>query len=685
MVLLSKISLVQFWTLALSVTAEAGNCWRNTTCTGPIDTSFPGAWEKNIYAPASRQVRPQSILEASDSRTDFKVGSGHNVLTGNGSQIVFDFGIEVGGIVSVNYTASAAGSALNLAFSEAKNWIGKFSDSSNGAFKRGDGYLTCYITEAGEGVYTIPDNKLRGGFRYLTVFLTTNDTSDATLEVNDITLEIGFLPTWSNLRAYQGYFHSNDELLNRIWYSGAYTIQTNMVPVNTGRQIPAVAYGWDNNATLGPGDTIIVDGAKRDRAVWPGDMGIAVPATFVSIGDLESVKNGLQVMYNTQASTGAFAESGPPLSQKGSDTYHMWSMIGTYNYVLFTNDTDFLQLNWAKYQLAMNYVYGKVGPSGLLNVTGTRDWARWQQGFNNSEAQMILYHTLNTGAQLAEWAGDTTGLSSNWTARAKDLAVAVNADCFDDAYGAFKDNATATTLYPQDANSMAILFGLVDQDRVQGISQRLTENWTPIGAVAPELPENISPFISSFEIQAHFEAGQSDRALDLIRRSWGWYINNPNGTESTVIEGYLRNATFGYRSSRGYDYDASYISHAHGWSAGPTSALINYVLGLSLTGRAGSTWRLAPQFGDLTSVEGGFTSSLGRFQAAWSRESTKSSSYELSFKVPTGTQGTVVIPPVNGKGSKVTLNGKSVKWGSEETKTISIMKGGSYRITVRSN
>ncbi|KAF5015507.1 hypothetical protein F66182_13144, partial [Fusarium sp. NRRL 66182] len=137
----------------------------------------------------------------------------------------------------------------------AKNWIGKFSDSSNGAFKQGDGYLTYNITEAGKGVYTIPDNKLRGGFRYLTVFVTGN----ATLDVNDITLEIGFLPTWSNLRAYQGYFHSNDELLNRIWYSGAYTIQTNMVPVNTGRQIPAVAYGWDNNATLGPGDTIIVD------------------------------------------------------------------------------------------------------------------------------------------------------------------------------------------------------------------------------------------------------------------------------------------------------------------------------------------------------------------------------------------------------------------------------------------
>jgi uncharacterized protein (DUF608 family) len=65
-------------------------------------------------------------------------------------------------------------------------------------------------------------------------------------------------------------------------------------------------------------------------------------------------------------------------------------MIGTYNYVLFTNDTEFLAQNWNGYQKAMNYIYAKVDlPSGLLNVTGLRDWARWQQGFNNSEAQMM--------------------------------------------------------------------------------------------------------------------------------------------------------------------------------------------------------------------------------------------------------------------------------------------------------
>jgi hypothetical protein len=286
--------------LPLLTTTLAQSCWKNTTCSGPADTSFPGQWQSNIYAPSSRTVSPKSILSAQNGEviSPFK---GSAKLSGNGSQLVFDFGIEVGGLVTLEYSSSGPGQ-IGLAFTEGKNWIGEWSDSSNGGFKGPDGAIYMNFTTAGKGTYVMPDNKLRGGFRYMTLFLITN--SSTTVEISDISLSIGFQPTWSNLRAYQGYFHSSDELLNRIWYSGAYTLQTNAVPVNTGRQVPFVVTGWANNGTLGPGDTIIVDGAKRDRAVWPGDMFIAVPSTFVSIGDLASVKNALQTMYDHQERRG---------------------------------------------------------------------------------------------------------------------------------------------------------------------------------------------------------------------------------------------------------------------------------------------------------------------------------------------------------------------------------------------
>ncbi|ORY04960.1 bacterial alpha-L-rhamnosidase domain protein [Clohesyomyces aquaticus] len=669
--------------LLLSEIVEASGCWRNTPCTGPSDTAFPGPWESNIYAPRTRIVQPKVILALPGGTKKLSGYPGPASLRGNGSGIVFDFGIEVGGIVSVSYTASEKGS-LGLAFTEASTWIGEWSDASNGKFQGRDGALYANISGSGNWTYVMPNKSMRGGFRYMTAFLITSENS--TVDITDVSLELSFQPTWANIRAYQGYFHSNDELLNRIWYAGAYTLQTNAVPVNTGRRVPMLSNGWANNGTLGPGDTIIVDGAKRDRAVWPGDMGIAVPSSFVSTGDLESVKNALQVMYNYQNPDGSFPEAGPPLLQQNSDTYHMWTMIGTYNYMLYTADSTFVAENWAKYLRAMTYIYGKVlQSSGLLNQSGTRDWARWRTGFNNTEANIILYHTLTTGASLATWMNSTTNHSSLWTSRAASLRTAITKHCYDPLYGAFKDNATSTSLHPQDANSMALLFNLIppNSSAASSVSTRLTQNWTPIGAITPELPENISPFISSFEIQAHLTINRADRALDLIRRTWGWYANHPNGTGSTVIEGYLANGTFGYRGSRGYGYDASYVSHSHGWSSGPTSALTEWVLGLRVMEPGGRRWSVRPRFGDLRECEGGFLTRLGVFRAKWVRGEE---GYSLTFKTPVRTEGELGLPVLEeGKMPSVRIGGEAVGEGKarlEGSAVVLDLPGGNYSVEV---
>ncbi|KAI1848837.1 hypothetical protein JX266_005265 [Neoarthrinium moseri] len=639
-------------------TVKADSCWRDTACDGHSGPAFPGTWDTYMYAPRSRDVEPRFILTLDNlSSTSY---NGTVYLDGNGAQAVLDFGREVGGITSLRYAINGTGQ-LGLAWSESKNYIGKMSDSSNGlnGYDHPDGHLIVNFTSSSSGFYEVPLEQMRGGFRYLTLFLLTTD--DAAIEINDINLEISFQPTWANLQAYQGYFYSSDDMLNKIWYSGAYTLQTNSVPVNTGRRVPFVTSGWANDGILGNGSTIIVDGAKRDRAVWPGDMGIAVPAAFYSLGELDSVKNALQVMYDFQNSDGSLPEAGPPLLQQGSDTYHMWTMIGTWTYVLYSNDTGFLSNNWGRYTAAMNIVYGKVLDSGLLNVTGTRDWARWQQGWNNSEANMLLYKTLSTGAELANLMNEAE-LSSSYENRARKLKTAINKHLWDLDHGAFKDNATETMLHPQDANSLAILFNVTDSEQDQAISEQLTGNWNAIGAVSPELPGQISPFISSFEIQAHFLAGQAPRALDLIRRSWGWYLNHENGTQSTVIEGYLANGTFGYRWNRGYYNDPSYTSHAHGWSAGPTSALTNFVLGLTVTGLAGSEWTLMPQFGNLTFAEGGFSTSLGKFQAAWNT-AQGNDGYNVTVSTPEGTSGTVLLPLLNNTTeARVMFDGEASTW-----------------------
>ncbi|KAH8666293.1 Six-hairpin glycosidase-like protein [Xylariales sp. PMI_506] len=624
----APILLCHAYSLVLVLNARqvfAQTCWRTTPCSDIQHASFPGEWDSYNFAPSSRTVIPAALLE---TVTLEKIVSWPGVvfLDDELTSVVFDFGFEVGGIATIDFAASTSG-FFGLAFTEARNFIGPASDSSNGNFATPDGAIYVDFNATDNYTYVMPDEKLRGGFRYLTLFLQKPGVS---VSIYNVSLELSIQPTWSNLQAYQGYFSSNDDILNKIWYSGAYTLQTDAIPPQTGRSWPPPSQGgWQNTGDLGPGNSILTDGAKRDRTVWPGDLGVAVPASFYSTGDLESTGNALQTMYHYQnLATGQFPFSGPPLLAEGSDAYHLWTMIGTYNYIFYTNDVTFLTANWVGYKLGMKFAFSQ--------------------------------HSLVTGASLADWAGDTTGLKDQWQNKAAEIRSLTYTYNWDVSAGAFFDTAQRTQIHPQDGNSLAVLFGLVDPSSAEAssISTYLVRNWTPIGAECEELPGEISPFISSFEIQAHMVAGQSQRALDLIHSSWGWYLQNENGTQSTMIEGYLINGTFGYRWDQGYGNDFSYTSHAHGWATGPVTALTEHVLGLSITGRAGATWQLAPQINyenDLTHVEGGFTTALGKFSAKWTRQSD--GSLQVVYDTPNGTTGDVILPIVPSVAIAVIVNG----------------------------
>ena len=79
-------------------------------------------------------------------------------------------------------------------------------------------------------------------------------------------------------------------------------------------------------------------------------MGIAVPTQFVSTYDLLPTRNALSTMFSMiDPLTGALPESGPPLSQTGSDTYHAWTLIGTHNYFFYSGDIDWLESVWSNY------------------------------------------------------------------------------------------------------------------------------------------------------------------------------------------------------------------------------------------------------------------------------------------------------------------------------------------------
>src|SRR3954465_13144597 len=119
--MLTRAILVAFGALFTYNTRVTALCWQGTACGGPQRAAFSGDWDRYYYSPTSRISSPVNVLKSDNSPLSSYQGSFH--LRGNGSMLIFDFGQEVGGLVTVSYGAVGTGS-LGLAFSEAKNFTG---------------------------------------------------------------------------------------------------------------------------------------------------------------------------------------------------------------------------------------------------------------------------------------------------------------------------------------------------------------------------------------------------------------------------------------------------------------------------------------------------------------------------------------------------------------------------------
>jgi hypothetical protein len=606
----------------------------------------PGAIEALNLSPTSRTVRPTAVQGTSGS-----VANPQNVLTGaptrisgTNSSITLDFGKEVGGIATLSFGATSGGQRVGLAFTESSLHIGRTSDASSGG--NADGAI--FGSAPTNGTYVMPTSRLRGGFRYLTIFAGTSGWVDLT----GVSLAFTPAPGKANPAAYANYFYSSDNLLNRIWYAGAYTVQTNVIASNQGRAWPAPPSEWDNSAVVGVGGSVLVDGAKRDRTVWPGDLGIAVPTAYASMNELESTRNALSTMYSVQDSNGEIPWSGPVFNLKGSDTYHTWTLLGTSLYYTYSADRAWLDSVWENYTRGVRFIIAKIGGSNLLNVTRTQDWARSGQGGENIQANALLYAALIGGADLATVKGDSA-LAASYTNRAAALKTAANARLWDANAGLYRDNPTST-LYPQDGNSLAVWYGLTDSAaKATTIVGKLGTRWNAFGATTPEWGGGVHPFSGGMEVHAHFTANDDFTALAQIRRTWGHMLDSPIGTKSTFWEG--------VNADGGLAYGGSFMSLAHGWSSGPTSALTFNVLGTAPETQVGR-YRFVPHPGDLTSAEGRITLPQGQLNATWTRNPT-AGTYTARLTSPAGTTGRIGVPKLSGTNVSVSVNG-AVVWSN---------------------
>ncbi|GJC88719.1 hypothetical protein ColLi_11557 [Colletotrichum liriopes] len=615
-------------------------------------------WEAYIRSPSSRTVLPKEVHAVSGAAEVTTADDGTYVLSLQpGGQVSFNFGY-VGGLLSMTTETDdvaapedSSGPHFSLAFAESPAFVRAISDDTGAVPTQDyDKALNVTLTTASPSPYTMPTERFRGGFKFVTIHAFRPVT------ISSIVCHLGYSPSQDDPSDYPGHFYTpDDDLLVRAWYAGVFTAQTNIAPPNTSRWLPQVKDGWAYNATLGAEGPMLLDGAKRDRAVWPGDLGIAGTTAYLGLGDvgLESVYYALETMFIYQnASTGALPFAGPTTGswRRGarSDTYHAWTLIACFNYAAFTSDSGWVDSRWGNISAGVGYIVRALdNDAGLAQQVEPNDWARLGGGGLNSALNALNYHALHTLASLAaDTATEANGRGKQaeaWAVAAARLKEAYNTVLWDPSASLFRDNETdaGALLFPQDGNALALYYNLTTSaSQASAVSAALLRNWNEIGPVTPELPDTISPFISSIEVLAHFTAGKPRRGLRLVRRTWGYMLDSPLMTGETLIEGMSANGSLYYRSRRGYNFDAAYTSLSHSWSTGPTQALSFKVVGLEVVGW--KKWVFRPQVGDLKRVEAGWRDAKG---GEFGAVVVVGDGGELEAEVwtPEGTTGTVEI------------------------------------------
>jgi alpha-L-rhamnosidase len=422
----------------------------------------------------------------------------------------------------------------------------------------------------------------------------------------------------------------------------------------------------------------ILDGAKRDRLVWIGDLGVTDPTLFVSTDESEYARDSLALLGSYQYQNGYVTGCISPTVPIGlsllsgpngcySATYSMWFVTNLANYYLYTGDKAFLRQEWAAAQRELAWSKSQVDSNGLF-ATNSSDGRNWNLELHTgevTEVNDIYYATLVGGAWLAQQLGDSSAASS-YQQQATALRQQINGRLWNATLGAYGADNHDLGVLAQDANVLAIEYGIADPTQTASILAAMDKTLSsPYGtlSVANGAPvgtgfgsegwrQDISPYIGSFELWTRFAHEDSAGAFKLMNEEWGLMVNgDPGGTD---VE---RLTTTGQPNP-----DAKQTSFAHGWATGATSALSNFVLGVQPVDAGYRTWLVEPHTGDLSWVEGQVPTPHGLISVRWGQQTSASNKKLFSMEVtaPGSTSGTIAVP-LEGLNAVVAVNGLSLR------------------------
>ncbi|MEA5127893.1 MAG: alpha-L-rhamnosidase C-terminal domain-containing protein [Proteiniphilum sp.] len=360
---------------------------------------------------------------------------------------------------------------------------------------------------------------------------------------------------------YLGSFKCDNERLNEIWETGAYTVHLNMQE-----------YLWD--------------GIKRDRLVWLGDIHPEIMTINTVFGDHEVVKKSLDFGRDTTPLPGWM---------NGISSYSLWWIIAHRDLYLYHGDLDYLKAQQPYLSELISQIISKIDKNGKENLDGGRflDWPTANdENVIHSGLQSLTLMAMEAGKDIAGWLNDRE----------------LNQLCA-------KTSGSLRKHRPVDhgnkqAASLLVLAGILSPVKASPVILNNGAN-------------DFATFYGYYMLEALAKDGKYREAMDIISDYWGAMLdlgattfwenfNYEERLNAIPIDQLPEPSKFNIHADGGdHCYIGLRASLCHGWASGPTTWLTAHVLGIQVVEPGSKVIRIQPNLGGLSFAEGTFPTPYG--------------------------------------------------------------------------
>ncbi|KAH6874368.1 Six-hairpin glycosidase-like protein [Thelonectria olida] len=399
----------------------------------------------------------------------------------------------------------------------------------------------------------------------------------------------------------------------------------------------------------------VVDGSRRDRIAYTGDLDVSGTAALVSTHGLKYIIGSLDLFGSYQASPGFFI----PTAKIQQDTLshpldvNITGLIGySFNFVtavagvyMHTGDVDFAE-KWApKIQKMLDWADSQSLENGLFNVSDASfggDWNYYdppQSGVVTKFNALYAYALQESQPLLADGGINVTLYQS----RLEKLRLAIDTTLWSDDLQAYYLSEDLRAGFSQDSNAIAILAGVNvnsshSSETILSTMTRLMQPAGPLafseGVIATGFQSYISPYASAYHLRAAMASNDSQGALDLLENLWFPMADKENANYTgTFWETLDQDGRPGLKLA---------TSLCHGWSAGATAELSKYVLGAVPSKPGWVEFSVAPLTLGLKFAEGRVPTTKGNVCVDWKFDDE--GLLTMVVEAPIGTKGRVALP-----------------------------------------